>query len=207
MRDWLLRFGIYILGIIILSFSVSLIIKADLGAGAWDALNVGLSKTVGFTVGTWVFIIGFILIFLNAWIAKERPMFTAIATIILIGIAIDFWLINALASWNPNDLVARIAVFGFALFFLAFGVALYLQSEFPINPIDHLMVVLHVRFNLSITVTKTIAEVAALVLAYIFNGPIGIGTIVITILIGPIIGFFNPILKSLLQRMRTQILA
>jgi uncharacterized membrane protein YczE len=73
---------------------------------------------------------------------------------------------------------------------------MYLQTKFPANPIDQLMISLHDRFRLNFMVAKTIGEVSALILAFALQGPIGIGTIIITFLIGPIIQYINiPITK------------
>ncbi|MFP3338738.1 hypothetical protein R0J91_12205, partial [Micrococcus sp. SIMBA_131] len=60
------RFLFYVVGLFVLTAGITLTIKSDIGAGAWDALNVGLSETIGFTVGSWVIIVGMILIIVNA---------------------------------------------------------------------------------------------------------------------------------------------
>ncbi|WLR51237.1 membrane protein [Bacillus tianshenii] len=202
MREWIVRFCVYLIGLIILSFSISLTIKAGLGAGAWDALNVGLSKTIGLTVGVWVFIIGFFLILLNAWLMRMKPMFFAVFTIVLLGSFIDFWLLQVFHDWKPEEFVVRIGVFLFAILFLGFGVAVYLQADFPINPIDNLMVAISERFGVTFMTAKTIGEISALILAFIFGGPVGIGTVVITFLIGPIIHLFEPKVKPVIHRLR-----
>ena len=82
---------------------------------------------------------------------------------------------------------------------------MYLQTKFLANPIDQFMLALNKRFRLNFMVAKTIGEIGALILALIMQGPIGIGTIIITFLIiGPIIQYMNiPIAKryeSLIKR-------
>ncbi|OLP65745.1 hypothetical protein BACPU_13630 [Bacillus pumilus] len=37
----------------------------------WDALNVALSELIGLTIGSWAFIVGGILIFINSLIKNE----------------------------------------------------------------------------------------------------------------------------------------
>jgi uncharacterized membrane protein YczE len=73
---------------------------------------------------------------------------------------------------------------------------MYLQTNFAANPIDQLMISLNERFQLSYMTAKTIGEVSALIFAFALQGPIGIGTIIITFFIGPIIQLINiPITK------------
>lgn len=47
---------------------------------------------------------------------------------------------------------------------------------------------------------KTIGEVGALLLALLFAGPIGLGTIIITFAIGPLIQLCNPRVHAVLGK-------
>jgi uncharacterized membrane protein YczE len=191
-----IRILFYLIGLFLLGFGATLTIKADLGAGAWDALNVGLSNAIGLTVGSWVIIIGIILIFLNAFIVKGKPKLLALVTILLIGFSVDFWLMVVMKNVEYELLIHQVLSLVSGIIFIAVGVAMYLQTKFPANPIDQLMISLHDRFRLNFMVAKTIGEVSALILAFALQGPIGIGTIIITFLIGPIIQYINiPITK------------
>lgn len=191
----------YLTGLIIMSFGITVTIKADLGVGAWDALNVGLSALTGLTVGNWVIIIGAVLIALNAIIAKERPELLALITIVIIGFMIDFWLISIMNSWSIDHLLTQIVLLFTGIVIIGFGVSLYLQPKFSLNPIDGLMVALQKRFGFSLVTAKTITEAVALVLALSLGGPIGIGTIVILLCIGPAIQYFDPKAKKIMTRL------
>ncbi|RAK19195.1 hypothetical protein B0I26_107114 [Anoxybacillus vitaminiphilus] len=195
------RFLFYIVGLFIISFGVALTIKADLGAGAWDALNVGLAETIGFTVGTWVVIVGAVLMSINAILLRRFPEILAIATIIIIGMFIDFWLKFIFDNWEPSGLLLRFLLFLLGLIVISIGVSIYLQAKFPLNPIDQFMMVLKEKLKITLMTAKTIGEVLALILALAFNGPIGVGTIVITLLIGPFIQFFFPKFEHLFKQM------
>ncbi|WP_226669974.1 YczE/YyaS/YitT family protein [Metabacillus litoralis] len=186
-----IRIAFYLIGLFLMGFGVSLTIKADLGAGAWDALNVGLSNAMGLTVGSWVIIIGILLIFVNAVIVKGKPKLFALITILLIGFSVDFWLMFVMNSVEIGSLVSRILALISGIIFIAVGVAMYLQTKFAANPIDQLMLSLHERFKMNFMVAKTLGEVSALVLAFMLQGPIGVGTIIITFLIGPFIQYLN----------------
>ncbi|MFD2216622.1 MULTISPECIES: YczE/YyaS/YitT family protein [Metabacillus] len=186
-----IRILFYLIGLFLMGFGVTLTIKADLGAGAWDALNVGLSNVVGLTVGSWVIIIGVILIFINALIVRGKPKLLAVVTILLIGFSVDFWLIVVMNNVHLSTLLLQVISLIAGIILIAIGVAMYLQTKFPANPIDQLMISLHERFQLNFMIAKTIGEVTALILAFILQGPIGVGTIIITFLIGPMIQWIN----------------
>ncbi|WP_010677795.1 YczE/YyaS/YitT family protein [Bacillus timonensis] len=193
------RITFFCIGLFILAFGISLMIIADVGAGAWDALNVGLSESMGLTVGNWVIVVGSIVMFVNAILLKERPAFLSIGTIIVIGFFIDFWLLVALKNVNLEGLFMQILVLLGGLVIASFGVSVYLQAKFPLSPLDNLMLAISKRFKLKVGISKTIGEATGLVLALLFGGPIGIGTVIVTFGIGPIIQFFFPYCEKLMK--------
>jgi uncharacterized membrane protein YczE len=189
----------YLTGLIVISFAVGLIIKVDIGAGAWDALNVGLSETFGFTVGTWVIVIGVLLIIINALLMKAKPDYFALLTIFILGPFIDFWLLFVFSSLDVN-IAVRILFFALAVIILSLGISVYLQAKFAPVPIDNLMLAIQKLTGFSLMASKTIAEIVAMILAIIFSGPVGVGTVVIALLLGPCIQLFYPRVERLVKK-------
>ncbi|SCC33027.1 hypothetical protein GA0061094_4028 [[Bacillus] enclensis] len=190
----------FTIGLFILTLGVSLIIKSGLGASAWDALAVGQSRMFGITVGTAVFINGIVLIALNAVIMKKRPDILATATIFVIGLLIDFWLLIVLAEFAPSMLINQFIALGFGILTVGLGVAIYLQAKFPASPMDTLMVAIHTRFGLNLRNSRILSEGFALTLAFLFRGDIGIGTILVTVLLGFVVQYLYPIFEQLFER-------
>jgi uncharacterized protein len=62
------------------------------------------------------------------------------------------------------------------------------------------MIALQSLTGKSLAVTKTVMEVSVLVLAFFIGGPIGIGTIIVTFAIGPLIHFYYPPVTKLRKR-------
>jgi uncharacterized membrane protein YczE len=60
------------------------------------------------------------------------------------------------------------------------------------------------RLGVSLVVAKTIGELLALVLALIVKGPIGYGTIIVTIGIGPSIQLFVPFIEKVAIRLNVK---
>lgn len=195
------RLSFYLVGILIISFGASVTIIADMGVGAWDALNVGLSETIGLTIGSWVIIVGIILMLINALMMKTRPDYLAFFTVLLIGSLIDFWMLVVLGNLEPTQFLGKLILLVMGLLIIGLGVGIYLQPKFPLNPIDNFMMALKERFGVSIVVAKTIGEIIALVFALIVKGPIGLGTLIVTIGIGPSIQLFYPFFEKLAHRL------
>ncbi|MFD4705130.1 YitT family protein [Gottfriedia sp. NPDC058432] len=183
----IIRVLFYLIGLLFLTLGISLAIKAGLGASAWDALAVGESKTFGLSVGNWIIINSSVLLFVNAFLQKKRPDWLAAITFILIGRFLDFWLTVESEHLFDSNIVTRYIQLVLAILSMTIGIAIYLQAKFPLSPIDDLMISLNKRFGVSLGVAKTIGEVFALILAFLLQGPIGIGTVLITFSIGPIL--------------------
>ena len=194
------RFMFFTIGLFILTMGVALIIKSGLGASAWDALAVGESNMFGFTVGTAVFINGIVLIGLNALIMKKKPDVLAAGSILVIGMLIDFWLLVVFNNYAPEMLMNQLFALASGILTMGLGIAIYLQAKFPASPMDTLMVAIHTRFGLNLRNSRIISEGFALSLAFLFRGDIGIGTIIVTLLLGFVVQYSFPLFEQLYQR-------
>lgn len=97
------RFLFFIAGLSIMTFGVCLTIKAELGAGAWDALNVALTEWIGLTIGSWIIIEGAVLVCINSLLIQSRPKLLSLLTIILIGSLVDLWMFLYLSHLQFMD--------------------------------------------------------------------------------------------------------
>lgn len=187
----------YVGGLFILAFGATLTIKANLGAGPWDALNVGLSHLVGLTIGSWIVIVGIILIFVNALLLRKKPNLLSLATVFILGFFVDFWMAHLVNRFHYYMFMSQLILLITGLIIIGLGIALYLQSEFPLNPIDDFMVTIQERYGVNLMIAKLIGEILALLFAFLVNGPIGLGTLIIAFGLGPAIQFFHPYCSKL----------
>ncbi|WP_240338361.1 YczE/YyaS/YitT family protein [Peribacillus alkalitolerans] len=197
------RIVFFVGGILILTLGISMTIKANIGTGAWDALNVGLSKKVGFTIGNWVFLSGVFIMFINAYLLREKPRVLSLGTIFVIGMFVDFWMILVLKDWAPVTPIWKLSTLLSGIAVISVGVAIYLLPKFPPSPMDIFMLAIHQRFKVNLMAAKTIGELFGLILAFLIGGPIGVGTLIITFLIGPLVQLFFPIAERWLGGART----
>lgn len=187
----------YLFGITILTLGISLILLSGLGAGPWDAFFVALSDNLGLTVGSWTFIVGFMLILINGLLLKQMPDFSALITMFLIGSFLDFWLLFVFPNVVITPIFFRTVLLFIGILLIGAGVASYLQSAFARNPIDHSMIVFHTLTGKSLSFSKTFLEVTVLIIAFFIGGPIGVGTLIIAFGIGPLIQLFYKPITSL----------
>ncbi|EHJ01230.1 protein of unknown function DUF161 [Clostridium sp. DL-VIII] len=186
------RIIIFVLGIIILTLGVSLTIKANLGAGSWDSVNVGLSNKFSLSVGSFGFIIAIIMTIIAGGLRKGRFNFYTLATAFVLSSCTDFWLIVVSKIQFNNGLIERLVCLLIGILILSVGLAIYLTPNLAPNSIDDCMMAFRQRFNLSVGVAKFLVDVLGIIIALIVSGPIGIGTIAITFSVGPLVNIaFN----------------
>ena len=81
---------------------------------------------------------------------------------------------------------------------IAFAVASYMISIFPTNPSDDLILALKER-GCKIGIAKMSFDIICVVLAFLLGGEIGIGTIIVSLCLGPVIDFFHKYLTKLIK--------
>jgi len=183
----------YGLGILILTLGISFTIQSDLGTSPFDALLVGLSRTVGLTVGSWEILLALVLIFCNSLLKRKRPEFLGLLTAFITGLGIDLWLLLLGTLINPEIWFSKLVCFSMGLILIGLGTAIYLQTNFAPIPIDQSMLIIRDLTKMNIMFSRTLLYLLFLLMAIILNGPIGIGTLFTVCLGGPILNYFMPI--------------
>ncbi|WP_369547571.1 YczE/YyaS/YitT family protein [Bacillus velezensis] len=188
-----MKYVFYVLGIMILTFGISVTIQSDLGTSPFDALIVGLSVHAGLTVGSWEIIIAFLLICCNSMLKRQRPEFSGMMTAFITGIGIDMWLFFLHRVITPELWYGKAGCFAIGLVVIGIGTATYLHTNFAPIPVDWLTLIVRELTGRSIFFSRTVIYFIFFILAVMLKGPVGIGTLLTVCLGGIILHFFMPI--------------
>ena len=201
-RNIRIRFSFYMIGILLLSFGISCSVNSQLGAAPMPSLQVGLQQTIGLTVGSWEFIIGAILVTIMAIVRRSRPDILAFLTSFLTGLSIDMWLYVTEQVYIPEQLPGKILFLCFGLLFIGLGVSLYLQAKFSPAPPDGMILLLEEIWKMNRSTSRTLFSLAVVTLGFLFSGPVGIGTFIMVVSLGPIVAFFYPKVEKLFIKLK-----
>jgi uncharacterized protein len=193
------KFFFYVLGILLLTLGIFFTIQSDLGTSPFDALLVGLSIHVGFTVGTWEVIIALILIGCNSLLKRQKPEVLGLLTALITGISIDMWLFLLEPLHKPELWYSKVVYFGIGLIVIGLGTAVYLHTNIAPIPVDRLTLIIQELTRTNIFVSRSFIYLTFLLIALIFKGPIGVGTLLIVCLSGLILNFFMSFTKNVLD--------
>ncbi|SDI01077.1 YczE/YyaS/YitT family protein [Desulfosporosinus hippei] len=186
------RFIFYVSGIIIMTFGIALTIRSLMGTSPFDALLVGLFQTFGLTIGSWEIVVGLALVLFNAAAQRRKLEYFALLTSLITGMGIDLWLFVLGDSISPLTLFSQAACLILGVGIVGLGVAVNLQADFAPNPMDRSMLVINQLTGLNVAISRAIVSLVLVILAFLFSGPIGIGTLFSALITGVFIKFFMP---------------
>jgi uncharacterized membrane protein YczE len=168
-------------GIAIMGFSISLSVRAQLGLAPWDVFHQGIAEALNLSLGTVVVLVG--LVVLVAWIPLHQHL--GIGTVInTLGVGLIANLGLALVP-EQHLLAVRIPLLALALLGFGVGGGLYIGAGLGPGPRDGLMTAIAACGH-RIWIVRTVLECSVLVVGVALGGEVGIGTVLIAFLLGPL---------------------
>lgn len=186
----------FLIGILVMTLGVSLTVKSEVGAGAYDSINFGLAKLLNINVSIAIWITSFIVVVIASILRRKFLKLTTFVIAIIVGISTDMWII-IIKNISFNTIFEKIIAFFIGICLIAIGIALYIIPKLPTNPTDDLMVALTEEKGISIMKAKLTIDTICIIIAFALKGPIGIGTIIATVLIGPLIDVINKLIRKI----------
>jgi uncharacterized membrane protein YczE len=185
-RDDLRRrlLGSLLPGLLLYGASDALMVLAGLGLGPWDVLHQAISDHTGWSFGVAVVAVSFAVLVLAA-VLGQRPGIGTLMNALIVGSSFDLFDRLNLAPHLHGGVsgvaldVAGIAVIGVAS-------ALYIGASFGAGPRDSLMLAI-VHRGPRISVASWAIQIGALSLGFALGGPVGIGTVLFALGLGPAI--------------------
>ena len=182
MKVFLIRFVNMAMGLILYAFGIVFIINANIGYAPWEVFHVGLTNTIGLSIGVTSIIVGIIIVIIVTALGEELG-FGTICSMILTGIFLDIiFYMNFIPKMD--ELIFGIIMLIAGLFVIAIGSYFYIKSAFGVGPRDNLMVVLAKRIKLPVGLCRSLIELLVTAIGWILGGMVGIGTVISVIAIG-----------------------
>lgn len=180
-------------GLVLFGLSMAMLVEANLGLIPWDVLHQGISQHTGWSLGTTVIVIGFVVLLL--WIPlRERPGLGTVSNVVVIGLALDE-AVRLLPT--PSGPAGRIALVAGGIVLNAFATLLYLNARMGSGPRDGLLTGLLRITRAPAGALKVAIEVTVVAVGWLLGGTVGIGTVAFALSVGPaihVLGFLLPAL-------------
>jgi len=175
-------FAVIQVGFALFGASIALLIRANLGTSSWAVLEVALSQMFGITPGTASVLTGFAI--LGLALALREPIgWGTLANILSIGPWEDLflWIIPDLhENWPLQWLYLALA-----LILMGLASAIYIGVNAGAGPRDSLMLAVMRLTKLSTQIVRSSIELLVVFVGWLLGGPVGVGTLIFAVLIGP----------------------
>lgn len=175
-------FAVIQAGFALYGLALAMLIRAHLGTSPWAVLEVALATRWGLTPGTLSILTGLVVLFI-ALALREPVGWGTVANIICIGLWLDFFLArlpDVFENW-PIQLALLLG----AVLVMGIASAIYIGVEAGAGPRDSLMLAVQRTTGLSLRVSRGVTEVVVVAAGWLLGGPLGIGTLIFALLIGP----------------------
>lgn len=185
------RLAFVVLAVIVMGFCLSLLNRTGFGTDPCTCMNLGISKTIGWTLGTWQAVFNCLLLIVVIVSAREQIGWGTVANMFLVGYSFDFfsWLIEKLI---PAELFCSMAVRVLitipSLIVFIFAAAAYMTVELGTAPYDAVPFLIAERLGkIPFRAVRICWDVAACAIGFMLGSTLGIVTVVMALTLGPVI--------------------
>lgn len=198
----------WVIGIILANLGVCLCTKADFGISMIGAspyiVHVWLrDRFPWYTQGTSEYIWEALILVIGCIIVRRFKLkyLLSFMTAVIAGLAIDGWFFVLGGNGAFSDFTVRIVMFSLGTLATALGIAFFFNTKMPMQVYELVVAEVSDRYDKDLNKVKYVNDIILLLVAVIlsfaltrkFTG-IGVGTVVITLLNAPLIGFFRKVI-------------
>jgi uncharacterized membrane protein YczE len=174
-----------IVGLYLFGLGIAFQIRASLGLAPWDVFGQGLANITGLSFGLATVLASALILLL--WIPlKQKPGLGTIFNALLIGPFIDLSLrfVPSAADWG---IFGQIGWYVLGMAIIALGTGIYIGARLGPGPRDGLMTGSVKKFGKPVWIVRTVLEGGATLIGLALGGPVGLGTLLFVIGIGPMV--------------------
>lgn len=203
-QSYLKRIIVLLLGIIILSFGIGLIIKADLGCDAFTTFNLGISTRMHMSYATIQILVNIIILIFIVVVDKKFINIGTVINLIIVGPLIQYYsgVANRLIPYELS-FIGRIVLLMIGCIIISFGVGMYIASDLGAGPYDILPLMLEKHKKWHYKWIRITLDISCSLIGFMLGATIGVGTIIVALCLGPGIEYFRGLTKRYILKDKT----
>lgn len=196
-KNHAIRIGFFLVGCFIIQLGVAFFIKSSTGVDSFTIFMQGLSNLLNITVGQAnILVMGTVFIGMLIFTREYIRLGTFLAVITagpfldLINLALENVGIAAL------PLIVRLLIVAISCVVISIGFSILKSANLSVAPTDQLPLIIVDKSNWQYKWVRITMDVICIVVGFTLGGALGLGTIITTLLIGPCIQYFLPIIEK-----------
>lgn len=188
-----------ILGNLIIGFSIGILRLSKLGVDPLSFMNSGFSDFLKKDFGTVITVTNFILIVIVFFGHRKSIGLGTVINMATVGYSADFSYM-LLKFMDTDKFWVNFILLIIGINVMSIGVGIYLEADLGASAYDAMPYVVSniVKRDLSYKYTRIVLDIICIVVGLLFGEQIGIGTIFLGFLSGPLIVFYRNLAKKLI---------
>lgn len=187
-----LRVAVTTVGLFVFSLGMVLNVRANVGLSPWQALHVGMTLHAPLTLGQASQVVGGVMVVVS-WLFGVRPGAATVMNAVLVGWFMDLLLMSGLIPLMGPD-VGGYAMLVASLVISGLGIAWYIKGGLGAGPRDSFMLALMRLSGRGPSTIRAGIEVGAALGGFLLGAPLGFGTILFAVGLGPSVGYWFKLL-------------
>lgn len=200
-KQWIQALIVLFIGLVIAHLGVALFLLSEMGTDTFTVFIQGLARTFGLTVGTMHVIILILLMIVMLLTTKGYIKPGTVVCAFCGGPIIDLftWMFGSVINAQAALPVRIISVVAGCVI-LSLGMSVVINSNAGTGPNDLVAIILSDKCTkLQFRWVRILCDLFFVVLGFVLGGTVGIGTIIAVFLTGPLVQFWLPKTKKVIQ--------
>lgn len=182
-----------IAAVILMGLSLSFLIRLNFGTDPCSAMNLGISRHLHLSFGTWQVLFNIVLFILVIAFDRSQLGWGTLANMLLVGYSADFfkWLFNLILPDNAfHSLGIRIIILIPSLFVFIVAAAVYMAVDLGSAPYDAIVFIIASKLKkIPFRLIRIAWDMTACLIGFLLGSTIGVVTVLIAFLLGPVIAW------------------
>lgn len=187
------RLFMVIFGQVIMGCGVAVMRLAALGTDPFSAMMLGLTNHTPLSYGTFCALGNVAFFVIEFLLGKKYIGFGTLANWFLLGYFVEMfeWIFRLVGITAPVGIPVRGVVLLLSIVLVALSLSMYQSADIGSSPYDCLAPIMRDRTPIPFFASRVLIDGAAALIAFLAGGTIGVGTIFVFLLVGPITALFN----------------
>lgn len=199
------RIFLVLFAVIGMGFSLSFLIRTDLGGDPYTCMNLAISDRLTLSFGHWQALLNVLLLIIVILCDRKLIGIGTVANMFLVGYCVDFftWVEDFFLPEEFTSAFLRGVIALPALVLFVISAALYMSSELGVAPYDAASFLLHKGITkyhglskLPFRAVRIPYDFIACGICLLFGGHIGLVTVFISLFLGPVVDKTGELLKK-----------
>ncbi|MGH2521426.1 MAG: YczE/YyaS/YitT family protein [Anaerolineales bacterium] len=181
-RQFARDFAVIQFGFLLFGLAINIMVQANLGTSPWVVLEKALTLHFPITLGQATIVVALIITLLDV-LLKQPLGWGTLANMLSIGLWVDA--LRPLVPMVHDNLWLQIPYLLLGVLIMGFATAIYVGVNAGAGPRDSLMLAVSQLAKISVRRARMFLEVGVVLVGWLLGGPVGLGTLIFALAIGP----------------------